>query len=147
WKYCTSVSTERQVAPWAAYEAAISAGLKFSRMMPLEGEARFISAMTAGFLLRAVSMMALAKPRTSLRLWASRSRSDSLRSLRAAACSFFLVFRMVSRILLILLTSVSMRRILRVWRERRRFPGFLWQFRCHGECCQRLGQRRWLSLR
>src|SRR5690606_27801319 len=89
----TSVRTDRQAAPWAAYEAAISAGLKFSRITPLEGEAFLISAITPGLPWAIFSSIARAKPRTSFRLLASRSTSDSLRIWRAAEISAFLVAR------------------------------------------------------
>src|SRR5690606_28253715 len=93
----TSVSTDRHAAPWAAYEVAISAGLKLSRMTPLEGDAFLISAMTPALPLEMRSSSERAKPRTSLRLLASRSTSDSLRICLAVATSIFFVSRILAR--------------------------------------------------
>jgi hypothetical protein len=42
------VSTDRQVAPARSYDAAIAGGSNASRSTPLLGEARLISAITAG---------------------------------------------------------------------------------------------------
>ncbi len=46
-KKCSSVSTDRQVAPFARYIPAISSGSNASRMIPLLGEPFFTSAMMA----------------------------------------------------------------------------------------------------
>src|SRR3546814_12130424 len=67
-------------------------------MTPRDGDAFFSSAMTAGLFFAIFSSMARMKPRTSLRLFASRSTSDSLRIWRAAAISVFFVWRILARI-------------------------------------------------
>ena len=62
WKKSTSVSTDKHAAPASSYCCAISAGLKFWRIIPFDGEAFLISAMTPGRLLN----KDCAKPRTGV---------------------------------------------------------------------------------
>ncbi|MCY1201963.1 hypothetical protein D9M72_134400 [compost metagenome] len=86
WKKSTSVRTDKQAAPACSYCCAISAGLKFSRIIPLEGDAFLISAITPGRL----AFKALAKPRTGVAACASSSTSFKLRCFKRAANSSYL---------------------------------------------------------
>ena len=82
-KYCWSVSTEMQAAPPSAYELASASGSSVRRRFPLEGERRFISAMTAPLLAPASALArrkAASKPLVGGHARASSFRCSKARS-------------------------------------------------------------------
>ncbi len=98
WKYGSSVSTERHVAPPLAYARASDGGSKSARMRPFDGLAFFTSAISAGSPRAMVFCSAARNPRGGEAAAARAFTSTSGRRAFAAAISSRFVASILARI-------------------------------------------------